>query len=80
MLFVGGELERTGFWDTGDGGKEILVVVFLQRIRVSGVGVFWWELCHTVVEIRRVSDRMMAIVLVYEENVLRLICGYAPQS
>ena len=37
------------------------------------------ELCENVVEVRRVSDRMMAVVMVFED-VLRLICGYAPQS
>ena len=31
-----------------------------------------------MVEIRRVSDRVMAIVLFYEEDVLRCICGYDP--
>ena len=35
------------------------------------------ELCKKVVE---VSDRVMAVVLVFEEDVLWLICGYAPQS
>ena len=33
-----------------------------------------------MVEVRRVSDRMMTVVVVFEEDVLRLICGYAPQS
>ena len=32
-----------------------------------------------VVEVIRVSDRAMTVV-VFEEDVLRLICGYAPQS
>ena len=27
-----------------------------------------------------VSDRVMVVVFVYEEDVLRLICGYVPQS
>ena len=31
------------------------------------------------VEVRMVSDRVMTLV-VFEEDVLRLICGYAPQS
>ena len=46
----------------------------------------WWcgsygeeELCEKVVEVRRVSDREMTLV-VFEEDVVRLICGYAPQS
>ena len=38
------------------------------------------ELCEKVVEVRRVSDRVMAVVVIFEEDVLRLICGCAPQS
>ena len=37
------------------------------------------ELCEKVVEVRSVSDRVM-ILVVFEEDVLRLICWYAPQS
>ena len=48
--------------------------------RVGGVGVMVKEeLCRKVVEVRRVSDIVMSVV-VFEEDVLRLICGYAPQS
>ena len=36
------------------------------------------ELCENVLEVRRVSDRVMTVV-VFEEDVLRLICGYALQ-
>ena len=36
------------------------------------------ELCEKVVEVRRVCDRVMTVV--FEEDVLRLICGYAPHS
>ena len=47
----------------------------------DGVGVLVKdELCEKVVEVRRVSDRVMTAVAVNEEDVLRLICGYAPQS
>ena len=35
------------------------------------------ELSEKLVEIRMVSDRMMAVLLVLVEDVLRLICGYA---
>ena len=39
------------------------------------------ELCAKVVEIRRVSDRVMTVVvIVFMEDVMRLFCGYAPQS
>ena len=37
------------------------------------------ELCQKVVEVRRVSDRVMTVVA-FVEDVLRLICRYAPQS
>ena len=37
------------------------------------------ELCEKVVEVNRVSGRVMSVVVVFEEDVLRLICGYAPQ-
>ena len=37
------------------------------------------ELCEKVVDVRRVSDRVMTFV-VFEEDVLRMTCGHAPQS
>ena len=37
------------------------------------------ELCEKAVEVTRVRDRVTTVV-VYEEAVLRLICGYAQQS
>ena len=47
---------------------------------VGGVGVLVKEeLCEKVVEVRRKSDRVMAIVMAFEEEVVRVICGYAPQ-
>ena len=36
------------------------------------------ELCEMVVEVRMVCDRVMTVVVF--EDVLRFICGYAPQS
>ena len=38
------------------------------------------EMCEKVVEVRMVSDRVMTHVVVFEEDVLSLICGYAPQN
>ena len=38
------------------------------------------ELCEKVVEVSRVSDRVITVVVVLEKDVLVLICGYAPQS
>ena len=37
------------------------------------------ELCENEVEERMVSDRLMTVV-VFEEDVLRLICGHTLQS
>ena len=37
------------------------------------------EMYEKVVEVRRASDRVMTVVD-FEEDVLRLICGHAPQS
>ena len=38
------------------------------------------ELREKVEKLGRMSDRMVAIVLVFEEFVLRLICGHAQRS
>ena len=38
------------------------------------------ELCEKVVEVRRRCDRVMGIGLVFGEEVVRVICAYAPQS
>ena len=48
---------------------------------VGGVGVIVMEeLFEKVVEVRRVSDRAMSLDVVLEEDLLRLISGYAPQG
>ena len=48
----------------------------------GGVGVMvMGKLCEKEVEVRMVSDGMMTlVVVVFEGNVLRLICEYALQS
>ena len=38
------------------------------------------ELCQKVVEVRIVKDRVMEVVVVFEEHALRLICRYYAQS
>ena len=46
--------------------------------RIGGVGILFKEkLCKKVVEVRRKSDRMMAMVLVFEVEVIRVLyaCG-----
>ena len=47
----------------------------------GGVGVLVKEeLCEKVVEVRRSSDRVMTVVMVLQEEVLRIICLYGPHS
>ena len=58
MLFAGGEIELEsvlGCWG--------LRFIYIGVERVGGVGVMLRkELCEKVVEVRRVSDRIMAVV------------------
>ena len=49
--------------------------------KTGGVGILVKEeLCEKVVEVRRRCDRVMGIGLVFGEEVVRVICAYAPQS
>ena len=46
-----------------------------------GVGILVQEeLCEKVVEVRRKCVRMMTTVLVFKEEVIRVICAYAPSA
>ena len=57
---------RYRLWWSGEGVGGVVVMVKE-------------ELCEKMVEVRRVSDRVMTVV-VFEEDVLRLICWYAPHG
>ena len=37
------------------------------------------ELCKKVVEVQRKSEKVMTMALVFEKEVRRIICAYAPQ-
>ena len=37
------------------------------------------EFCEKVVEVERKMDRVMAMVLAFEKEVIRVICAYAPK-
>ena len=73
MMSTVGETGRQGartlgmWWfgkGDGDGGVEVVV----KEVQ-----------CEKLAEVRRVSNRVMTIGIVNEEDVLRNICGYAPQ-
>ena len=67
--FVGTLGRRYKLWwsgnDVGFGGVGILVKE---------------EISENVVEVRKKSDRVMAIVLTLDREVMRVICAYGPQS
>ena len=64
------------------GIKETIYMLWLSG-KEDGVGgvrlMVKEELYEWLLEVRRSSDRVMTVV-VFEEDVLRLICGYVPQS
>ena len=67
--FVGTSGRRYKLWWSGD------------DIRFVGVGILVKEeISGNVLEIRRKSDRVMAIVLTLSREVMRIICAYGPQS
>lgn len=67
--FIGVQGRRYKLWwsgnDAGNGGVGILVKE---------------ELCESVLEVRRKSDRVMAMGFVFKQEIVRVICGYAPQT
>ena len=66
---LGMEEKRYKLWWSGKGDGVGGVIVMMKE-----------ELCERVVEVKRVSDRMIAVVLVFEKDVLRLIYMYAQHS
>ena len=48
--------------------------------KIGCVGILVREnLCMNVVEINRISDRVMVVVIIFCKKVLRIVCVYAPQ-
>ena len=64
MLWV--EEKRNKLWWSGKGDGVGSVAAMVKE-----------ELCEKVGKIRRMSDRVLAVVLAFEEDVLGLTCGYA---
>ena len=56
-------------------------MVVRKSCRDGGVGVLVNEELHdNVVDVRGVGDRVISLVIVFEEEVVRVVCPYAPQS
>ena len=69
VCFFGVKRRRYKLWWCGNDDK------------IGGVGILVKEkLCENVVEVRRRYDRVVAIGLVLQKEVVRVICAYAPQS
>ena len=67
--FISVKGRRYKLWWCGNDGKT------------GGLGIsVKEEFCENVVEVRRRCDRVMAIGLVFGEEMVRVICAYAPQS
>ena len=67
--FIGVKGRRYKLWWCGNDNKTVGVGILVKE-----------ELCEKVVEVRRRCDRVMGIGLVFGEEVVRVICAYAPQS
>ena len=67
--FIGVEGRRYKLWWSGNDTGEDSVGILVKE-----------ELCESVVEIRRRSDRIMTMCLIFWKEMIRLICVYLPQS
>ena len=67
--FIGVQGRRYKLWWSG------------SETGIGGVGILMKEeLCENTIEVRRRSDRVMALVLAFRQEVIRVICAYGPQS
>ena len=63
--FVGSSGKRFELWWSGNEDK------------IGGVGILVTEdLCINVVEINRISDRVMVVVIIFGKKVVRIVCVY----
>ena len=70
-----------GAWFLGMKGRRSKLWWSRNSDGTGGVGVLVKdELCKKVVEVRRRCERVMTVVMVLEEEVLRIISVYGPQS
>ena len=66
--FVGSSGRRFKLWGPGNEDK------------LDGVGILVREdLCMNVVEINRISDRVIVVVIIFGKKVVRIVCVNAPQ-
>ena len=79
MLFTGGEIERTVSMMLGTKGRRHKPLWSGKGDGVGGVGVVVKEeLCEKMGEVKMLCDKVMTAVVIFEEDVLRLMLVYAP--
>ena len=74
-------MKELAFLASREEGTNYGGVKIMTRLEVWDVGILVKEeLCKNVVEVRRRCDRVMAIGIVFGEEVVKIICAYAPRS
>ena len=64
----------------GSSGRRFKLWWSDNEDKIGGVGILVREdLCMNVVEINRISDRVMVVVIIFGKKVVRIVCSFAPQ-
>ena len=64
----------------GSSGRKFKLWWSGNENNIGGVGISVREdLCMNAVEINRISDRVMVVVIIFGKKVVRIFCAYAPQ-
>ena len=71
---------RMGSKSVGSSGRRFKLWWSGNEDKIGGVGILVREdLRMNVVEINRISDRVMVAVIIFGKKVVRIVCAYAPQ-
>ena len=69
-----------GSKSVGSSGRRFKLWCSGNEDKIGGVGILVREdLCMNVVEINKISDRVMVVVIIFGKKVVRIVCAYAPQ-
>ena len=70
-----------GLKSVGSSGRRFKLWWSGNEDKIGGIGILVREdLCMNVVEINRISDRVMVVVIIFGKKVVRIVCAYAPQG
>ena len=69
-----------GSKSVGSSGRRFKLWWSGNEDKIGGVRILVREdLCMNVVEINRISDRVMVVVIIFGKKVVRIVCAYSPQ-